>query len=368
MSEKMKGHAHRDVPFLRLIRFVFIVIAAYLPYQWVPYYEPYIQHGDWIYYSLFAAIIGIIILMIESQVQQAFPQELFIGVLGLVAGLSTSTLILVAVPESIPSVARDVIPVVLHLFLGYFGVVIALRYAHRFDFSASAFLAHSEDRLYGCKILDTSVLIDGRIVDILEAGFIGGLVIIPSFVLNELQALADSKDPIKRSKGRRGLDISKRLQRIERCEVELLAEDFPNLVEVDKKLLTLSKKYEATLVTLDFNLNKVSDIENVPVLNINQLAQSLKTVVLPGEEISIQIIREGKEPNQGIGYLDDGTMVVVENGRSAIGQPVTVIVASVLQTSAGRMIFTRIKEENGKQKEEKKVDTASTLIDCKEPS
>lgn len=185
-----------------------------------------------------------------------------------------------------------------------------------------------------------------------------GLIIIPSFVIQELQSLADSQDHLKRSKGRRGLDISKRLQNCSNCEVELLDEDFPNCKEVDKKLLALAKKYEGILLTMDFNLNKVAELEEVSVLNINQLTQALRTVVLPGEELRLQLLREGKEPGQGIGYLDDGTMVVVEQGRSLIGNTVDVIVSSVLQTSAGRMVFAKIPSLNHTANHE--IDTASS--------
>ncbi|MGC9328136.1 MAG: PIN/TRAM domain-containing protein, partial [Candidatus Hinthialibacter sp.] len=272
--------------------------------------------------------------------------ELIIGVIGMMLGLITSSLIVLGLPNSMPEKVHDLTKIYLHLFFGYFGVQVALRNAHKFDFSTSSFLKRSEDRLFGCKILDTSVLIDGRITEISEAGFIEGLVVIPAFVVNELQILADSKDPMKRSKGRRGLDISKRMQKISRCEVEILEEDYPNLPEVDKKLLTLAKRYEGTLLTVDFNLNKVAEIEQISVLNINLLAQSLKTIVLPGEKLSVQVIREGKEAGQGVGYLDDGTMVVVENGKRFLGQEVQVAVASVLQTSAGRLIFTRMVEPN----------------------
>ena len=167
-------------------------------------------------------------------------------------------------------------------------------------------------------------------------------MVIPSFVVAELQALSDSADHIKRSKGRRGLDISKRLQRCSGCEIELVEEDFPSIKEVDKKLLELAKKYDSTLITMDFNLLKVAELEKVKVMNINQLTQALRTVVLPGEDLSIQILREGKESNQGIGYMDDGTMVVVEHGKPLIGSTVEVTVGSVVQTSAGRMVFAKI--------------------------
>jgi uncharacterized protein YacL len=314
--------------------------------MWAQEINQYIQEQDLKIYAFFGFIVAISLVMIEYQIQNAFPQELLVGLFGLICGLSTSTLIQLAIPQGIDQTTHDVLRLCLHIFLGYFGVTIGLRYAHRFDFSATKFLTRSEDRLYGAKIIDTSVLIDGRIVEIVEAGFTDGLMVIPSFVINELQILSDSSDHLKRSKGRRGLDISKRIQQSTKGEIEILEEDFPNLTEVDKKLLALAKKYEGTLLTMDFNLNKVAQIEDIEVMNINNLAQALRTVVLPGETMNIQIIREGKEHNQGIGYLDDGTMVVVEHGKNLIGSTVEASISSVLQTSAGRMIFAKVSNGN----------------------
>jgi uncharacterized protein YacL len=336
----------RYIPFLGVVRLMFIVLIGLITHNTARIINPNIIPNDLIYFDFFAMLVAGVLVLIESQIQSDFPQELLIGVFGLILGLITAGLIMSSLPDFLFYTAKtkDLAQIFIHLFLGYFGITVALRNAHKFDFSASSFLIRSEDRLYGCKILDTSVLIDGRITEIAEAGFLEGLVVIPSFVVNELQILSDSKDPIRRSKGRRGLDISKRLQKMARCEVEILEEDFPNLPEVDKKLLALAKRYEGILLTVDFNLNKVAEIEQISVLNVNLLAQSLKTIVLPGEVIHVQIIREGKESGQGVGYLDDGTMVIVENGRKMLGQEVNVSVASVLQTSAGRLIFTKTAE------------------------
>ncbi|MEW6238035.1 MAG: PIN domain-containing protein [Candidatus Omnitrophota bacterium] len=338
MKPRYVDRPENDTPFLRVVRLMFIIIVTFMVHQWA-LHHPYIRDFDRYIYVCCGAMAAIIIVIIESQIRHAYPQELLIGLFGLVCGLSTSVLIQYVIPENQPHYNTDMTRFSLHLFLGYFGITIGLRNAHRLNFKS--LLAHTEDRLYGAKILDTSVLIDGRITEISEAGFLEGLIVIPSFVVNELQTLSDSEDYFKRSKGRRGLDISKRLQNSVGCEVEILEEDFPNLAGVDKKLLALSKKYEGTLITMDFNLSKVAQIEGIQVMNINQLAQSLKTAVLPGEEIQIHIIREGKEANQGVGYLDDGTMVVVENGRKYMGKTVDVSAASVLQTSAGRMIFAK---------------------------
>ncbi|MCD3276615.1 PIN/TRAM domain-containing protein [Clostridium botulinum] len=193
------------------------------------------------------------------------------------------------------------------------------------------------------KVLDTSVIIDGRILDICQTGFIEGTLVIPNFVLDELRHIADSSDSLKRNRGRRGLDILNSLQKELGLDVHITDRDFPEIEEVDSKLLKLGKVLKGKVITNDYNLNKVAGVQGVPVLNINELANAVKPVVLPGEEMTLQIIKDGKEQEQGIGYLDDGTMIVVEGGRRHIGEVMDVIVTSVLQTAAGRMIFARQK-------------------------
>ncbi len=193
------------------------------------------------------------------------------------------------------------------------------------------------------KILDTSVIIDGRIADICDTGFLEGVLVIPNFVLHELQMIADSADSIKRNRGRRGLDILNKMQKDQSIMVKISDIDFPEIHEVDAKLVQLGKVMKGKVITNDFNLNKVAEFHGVQVLNINQLSNALKPVVLPGEEMTVTLIKEGKDRDQAIGYLDDGTMVVVENGRRKLNEEVTVMVTSVLQTTAGRMIFTRLK-------------------------
>ena len=196
------------------------------------------------------------------------------------------------------------------------------------------------------KLLDTSVIIDGRIADICETGFIEGKFIIPQFILQELQHISDSSDGLKRARGRRGLDILNHIQKKIDIDVTIVEEDFPHIKEVDAKLVELGKKLGAKILTNDLNLNKVAELQGVHVLNINDLSNALKPVVLPGETIRVFVLKEGKETGQGVAYLDDGTMVVVDNAKRCIGKNVDVIVTSVLQTSAGRMIFTRVKEES----------------------
>ena len=194
------------------------------------------------------------------------------------------------------------------------------------------------------KVLDTSVIIDGRIFDICQTGFVEGPLIIPGFVLDELRHISDSADSLKRNRGRRGLDILSKIQKELDIETQVWEGDFPEIQEVDSKLLKLAQKLKGKVVTNDFNLNKVAGVQGVPVLNINELANAIKPVVLPGEEMKVIVVKDGKEAAQGIGYLDDGTMIVVEDGRRYMGDQIMVIVTSVLQTAAGRMIFAKAKE------------------------
>ncbi|MGQ0793717.1 MAG: PIN/TRAM domain-containing protein [Deltaproteobacteria bacterium] len=195
------------------------------------------------------------------------------------------------------------------------------------------------------KILDTSVIIDGRIADVAEAGFIEGALIVPKFIIKELQYIADSPELIKRARGRRGLDILKRMQSIPNIVVKITNHDFPRVRETDLKLVELAGKIKGTIITNDFNLNKVAGLQGVKVLNLNQLSSAIKPVVLPGETMNIKVIKEGKEGNQGVGYLEDGTMVVVDDARRYLGREVEVAVTSVLQTPTGRMIFSKVKDE-----------------------
>jgi len=195
-------------------------------------------------------------------------------------------------------------------------------------------------------VLDTSVIIDGRITDVIESGFMPGAVIIPRFVLKEIQLVADSSNPLKRNRGRRGLEILNKIQKSALARVEIWEKDYDDIPTVDEKLLRLSKELGASLVTNDYNLNQVAELQGIKILNLNNLANALKAVVLPGELLPVQVVKEGKEPGQGVGYLDDGTMVVVENGRSHIGEGLEVLITSVLQTAAGRMIFGKIPEDN----------------------
>ena len=236
---------------------------------------------------------------------------------------------------------RIFVVVTLVLIFGFVGIYVGLARASQWESLISA-VQRRHNNETGLKLVDTSVIIDGRIADVCDTGFIEGHLLVPRFVLKELQNIADSSVVMRRAKGRHGLDVLKRLQDgTSKLHVEIIEDDPQEVEEVDGKLLALARRYHGKIVTTDFNLNKVAQIEGVEVLNINDLANALKPVVLPDEQIEVKIIKEGKEPNQGVGYLDDGTMIVVDGGRAYLGKVVEVLVTSVLQTAAGRMIFTR---------------------------
>ncbi|HWX25639.1 MAG TPA: PIN domain-containing protein [Vicinamibacteria bacterium] len=227
------------------------------------------------------------------------------------------------------------------VFLIYMGMVIGGIKAEWFEPARLIAAFRDSSRLHQYKALDTSVIIDGRIADICETGFLEGTLVVPQFVLRELQQVADSADSLKRNRGRRGLDILQKIQKMAGVHVQIVETDFPEIREVDLKLIELARKMNGKIVTNDFNLNKVAQLRGVPVLNINELANSLKPVVLPGEVMRVFMLKEGKESGQGVGYLDDGTMVVVDQGKKALGRTIEVSVTSVLQTTAGKMIFCR---------------------------
>jgi uncharacterized protein YacL len=237
--------------------------------------------------------------------------------------------------------AEHFVHVIVVIFLGYMGLVVGAQKAEWFEPARVLAAFRDTSTLQQNKILDTSVIIDGRIVDICETGFLEGTLVVPQFVLRELQQVADSSDSLKRNRGRRGLDILQKMQKMAGVTVQIVETDFPEIREVDLKLIELARKLGGKIVTNDFNLNKVAQLRGVAVLNINELANSLKPVVLPGEVLRVFVIKEGKEQGQGVAYLDDGTMVVVDQGKKALGRTIEVTVTSVLQTTAGKMIFCR---------------------------
>jgi uncharacterized protein YacL len=288
--------------------------------------------------------IGIIGLILEYLFSKTSAGTFFCGVIGLASGLLFAKLIYYPVKSLFGNLDEFYAPLVLNTVFGYSGLLLGLRKGRSFSLAG---LIQSfkgvENENY--KIIDTSAIIDGRIADVCEAGFIEGLFIIPQFILQELQHVADSADSMKRARGRRGLDVLHRIQKMSSIDVKIVDQDFPKIKEVDSKLVALAKLYSGKIITNDFNLNKVAELQGVSVLNINELTNALKPVVLPGERMNVFVIKEGKESNQGVAYLEDGTMVVVDNARKLINKNVDVTVTSVLQTTAGRMIFTKLKEE-----------------------
>lgn len=294
--------------------------------------------------GLVGAVSAILIIGLEKSMRGTSIKELGVSVSGLIIGLIAANLL--SIPFYLITIGqqRFVIPVALNIILGYLGLVMSLE--RKADLTLLPFLRAGKGGGEKLRIVDTSVIIDGRISDIGKAGFLGGNLIIPRFVLHELHAIADCPDSLKRKRGRRGIEILNKIRKDPRMSVTIQDMDFPEIDDVDSKLVKLAKVIGGEIITNDYNLNKIAELENVRVLNINELANAMKPVVLPGEIMNVKIVKEGKEYNQGIGYLDDGTMIVVENARRSTGLTVDVIVTSVLQTTAGKMIFARFRETN----------------------
>ncbi len=297
---------------------------------------------------LLGALCGVIVWVLQRKFRQISLKVIVSGILGFGVGLGLVWILFVAVGDLLLHIPEDMamaLRIVVTIGAAYLGAAIAVEKEREFSVANLVRLLREEPRTKSYKILDTSVIIDGRIADICETGFLEGTLLIPQFVLRELQHIADSSDPLKRNRGRRGLDILQKIQKKIDVHVEISDMEFPEIREVDAKLVAMAKAYNAKVVTNDFNLNKVAGLHGVGVLNINELTNALKPVVLPGEDMRVYVLKEGKEYNQGVAYLDDGTMVVVDNGRRFIGQTIEVCVTTVLQTTAGRMIFSRLKEE-----------------------
>lgn len=290
-------------------------------------------------------LLGVAANLIEYRLRDISFGSFLGAIVGLGAGILFAMLTLFPLRYVITDDAFIVISFVLSAIFGYAGLFIGYNRGRNLTIPAIMRLFKGQELEEDIKILDTSVIIDGRIADMIETGFLEGTIVIPHFILQELQYIADSPDPLRRTKGRRGLDILQRIQKMSTVKTRIVEEEFPKIKEVDAKLIALARLMNARIVTNDFNLHKVAQLQGVSVLNINELANILKPVVLPGESMNLFIVKEGKEYNQGVAYLDDGTMVVVENGRKFIGKNIEVIVTSVLQTTAGRMIFAKPKEE-----------------------
>ncbi len=357
----------------RIWKIVFAVAGAVVGYQIVDLLElsenivldiTNIITNNSIYGIVIGAVVGFfllpvivenmvkVILKFEGSLENIPVRDIVAGVIGLVVGLALG--VLVVTSFSIPSIPTFGlwIQILINSVLGYLGWNLGMKkggelfnnFIQAYKKGKTTDTANKLNDLEASyKILDTSAIIDGRIADICQTHFIEGILVIPKFVLEELQHIADSPDLLKRNRGRRGLDILKKIQKDLDIEVEITDRDFPEINEVDSKLVKLGMELNGKVITNDFNLNKVAELQGVSVLNINQLANAVKPVVLPGEEMNVKIIKDGKEPGQGIGYLDDGTMIVVDGGKDNIGEKIEVLVTSILQTSAGRMIFAKPK-------------------------
>ena len=305
----------------------------------------------WLYGFGIGAVTGGLIVAGEYALRTFSFGIIVGGTAGLAAGLLMTGLI-----EWVGGEIFDVGTFLFHIgglvfLLGfpYLGLVIGARFGHERFPSPKKRPTDLSGSSSSLKVLDTSVIIDGRVADLCETGFLEGTFLVPHFILNELQHIADSSDSLKRARGRRGLDVLNKIQKMADVDVRIVEEDFPNVKEVDAKLVVLAKQVGGSIMTNDLNLNKVAELQGVRVLNINELCNALRPVVLPGETIRVFVLKEGKEAGQGVAYLDDGTMIVVDNARRCIGRNVDVVVTSVLQTTAGRMIFTRLKEETERE-------------------
>ena len=326
-----------------LVRFIFVLVFGFAAAYFRPPDAPY-----WTA-AFSGAAIAVLAILLERRFARTSLKRTIGITAGMVCGLFSAALVSVIISRlgSDNSTSIHFIQVVCLLVFVYFGATTGAAKGELLDLGALGGVFGGEDEKHSThKILDTSVIIDGRIADIAETGFLDGVLVIPQFVLQELQMVADSQDSMKRTRGRRGLDVLQRIQKMTHVKVQIAEEDFPQVREVDMKLIELAKLYDCKIVTNDFNLNKVAHVRGVKVLNINELTNSLKPVVLPGELMRVFILKEGKEYNQGVAYLDDGTMVVVDNARRMISKTVDISVTSVLQTTAGKMIFGKFEERN----------------------
>lgn len=351
-----------DVVLIRII-FTGVLVAAG---AWL---QPF-ENRPWTSAGL-GAVVAVSIVLFELRIRQATLKTLIGAAVGSILGIVGSFLIgwLIMHQQALSQEVRTFVTLSLVFFMSYVGLMVGAAKGDYLDLSALGGIFSDKTARRDVKILDTSVIIDGRIADVAETGFLTGTLIIPQFILRELQQVADSPDSSKRQRGRRGLDMLNRLQNNASLDIQIVETDFPAVREVDLKLIELGKQLDAVIVTNDFNLNKVAQLRGVNVLNINELANALKPVVLPGEAMRVFILKEGKEYNQGVAYLDDGTMVVVDNARRLIGKNADIAVTSVLQTTAGKMIFGKIWEdaENGNSSSDRtrrplrEVKTASTM-------
>ncbi len=322
----------------------------------IPWTLPYLKYG----LALLGGVLGFLfterlvlnpLIALQKELRRIPIQMLLGGTIGLGVGLLLS-LPLAYAAQFLPFSLGSVAPVIISVALGYLGLMVGLaRYRDLMNLLPANRRARAEVAHSSYVLLDTSVIIDGRIADISQTGFVERTLLVPRFVLNELQHVADSADTVRRNRGRRGLDVLNKLQKDDRVSVEITDTDFDDVREVDAKLIRLAKRLGCPILTNDFNLNRVAELQGVRILNVNELANAVKAVVLPGESLRVRIIQEGKELGQGVGYLPDGTMIVVENGRRYMNANLDVTVTRFLQTPQGRMIFAAPSATNGAAKE-----------------
>jgi len=299
------------------------------------------------YYGAAAAVsVGVVIIFLETRIRKSQFKVIWGSAIGIFAGVLMgwlfSSIYMTIAPDNNTSTFFRIMFLVVLPYIGF------LLGSKKFEWLEPAYIKNffrGKNTGGDFKILDTSVIIDGRISDVCDTAFLDGSLLVPQFILKELQLVADSSDNIKRQRGRRGLEVLDHLQKSSQASVVISEIDFPGEKDVDSKLIVLAKQLDAKIITNDFNLNKIAQLQGIPVLNINELANALRPIVLPGETIRVFILKEGKEKDQGVAYLDDGTMVVVDNSRKMIGQTIDVTVTSVLQTTVGKMIFGRYNEE-----------------------
>ena len=349
---------------LFLVRFIFVLVVTVTCYFIAPFRLP--SKLD----AAIGAVIGLAIVLFEWKLRRVSLKRLIGAAIGSILGIFGAYLFALVIRNSVPpGHTQSFLQIMVMLLMAYVGLIVGANKGDLLNLSALGGIFGGEKHAKKTyKILDTSVIIDGRISDIAETGFLDGIIVIPQFVLRELQLVADSADSLKRNRGRRGLDILQRLQKVASLQIQIVEDDFPAIREVDLKLIELAKLYEGKIITNDFNLNKVAQLQGVEVLNINELANSLKPIVLPGETMKVFILKEGKEYNQGVAYLDDGTMVVVDNARKMIGKTVDISVTSVLQTTAGKMIFGKWDERAAMRSESRpSVSTVAVVANVPGP-
>jgi len=323
-------------------RLIFLACAAVAGYH----FRPFSLSKELGALAGFLFALGVILF--EVRLRRASLRRLIGAATGSIIGILGAYLTSLILSHTImPDSTRSFFGLSIFLVMTYIGLILGANKGDMLNLQAFGGLFGSErNAKHSVKLLDTSVIIDGRVADIADALFLDGTIIIPQFVLHELQLVADSADPLKRQRGRRGLEVLQRVQKMPHLEVQVADDDFANIPEVDLKLIELAKRYDAKIVTNDFNLNKIATLQGIEIMNVNQLANALKPVVLPGEAMRVFILREGKEYNQGVAYLDDGTMVVVDGARKMINKTIDISVTSVHQTTAGKMIFGRYDERS----------------------